>query len=107
MSKLPPNAELFSPGLMHLELESPTTPPPVSPRKFGPAAFLAALEDDAPARARQILDRVWRGRGCLTQSEAEWIDHQVPGDAWPAAKCQIIAARDGDPVPKIPAKFLA
>ena len=102
-----PDPELFFPRTMNSTTIPTTTPTPVSPRKFGPAAFLAALEDDAPARARQILDRVWLGKGNLTQAEAEWIDHQVPGDAWPAAKCQIIAARDGDPVPKIPAKFLA
>lgn len=91
---------------MHLELESHATAPPVSPRKFGPAAFLAALEDDAPARARSIIDRVWQGRGCLTQSEAEWIDATEPGDAWPAAKCLAIAARDGGPVPTIKPEYL-
>lgn len=92
---------------MHLELESPETAPPVSQRKFGPAAFLAALEDDAPARARQILDRVWRGKGCLTQSEADWINATEPGDAWPAAKCLAIAARDGGTLPTIKPEYLA
>lgn len=74
-------------------------------RTFGPAAFLAHLEDDAPARARQILDRVWLGKGNLTQSEAEWLDSKVPGDDWPAQKCLTLAARDGDPVPALPNRF--
>lgn len=73
---------------------------------FGPAAFLAHLEDDAPARARSIIDRVWRGSGNLTQAEADWLDQQEPGLAWPAVKCRTIAARDGQPVPPIPARYL-
>lgn len=73
---------------------------------FGPAAFLAKLEDDAPARARAILDRVWLGKGCLTQGEADWLDSQAPGDAWPVQKALDIAARDGQPLPRIPTKHL-
>lgn len=73
--------------------------------RFGPAAFLEALEDDTPARARQILNRVWLGKGNLTQSEAEWLDSKVPGDAWPAQKCLTLAARDGDPTPDIHPRF--
>lgn len=73
---------------------------------FGPAAFLAKLEDDAPARARQIIDRVWLGKGNLTQGEAEWLDSKSPGDAWPVQKALEIAARNGQPLPKIPTKHL-
>lgn len=74
---------------------------------FGPAAFLAKLDDDAPERARQIIDRVWQNRsGNLTQGEAEWLDAQQPGDAWPLQKALAIASRDGQPVPRIPSKYL-
>lgn len=76
------------------------------PRRFGPAAFLAKLDTDAPTRARQILARVWLGSGNLTQAEAEWIDQQQPGDAWPAQKCLDIASQDRQPVPRIPARYL-
>lgn len=71
---------------------------------FGPAAFLAKLDDDAPARAREILDRVWLGKGNLTQGEADWLDSQVPGDAWPVQKALDIATRDGQPAPRLPLK---
>ncbi len=74
---------------------------------FGPAAFLAKLEDDAPERARQIIDRVWLGKGNLTQSEAEWLDSKASGDAWPLQKALEIASRDGNPVPRISAKYAA
>jgi hypothetical protein len=74
---------------------------------FGPAAFLAKLEDDAPERARQIIDRVWLGKGNLTQGEAEWLDSKAPGEAWPAQKALEIASRDGNPVPRIAAKYVA
>jgi hypothetical protein len=73
---------------------------------FGPAAFLAKLEDDAPARARSIIDRVWRGSGNLTQAEADWLDQQEPGLAWPASKALTIAARDGQPVSTIKPEYL-
>ena len=71
---------------------------------FGPAAFLAKLEDDAPARAREILDRVWLGKGNLTQGEADWLDSQAPGDEWPVQKALDIAARNGQPLPRLALK---
>lgn len=73
---------------------------------FGPAAFEAELDTDAPARARLIIERVWLGKGNLTQGEAEWLDAQQPGDTWPVQKALDIASRDGHPVPRIPRKHL-
>lgn len=77
----------------------------MNPPRFGPAAFLAALEDDVPARARAILAWVLDG-GHFAADDVAWIDAQLPGDDWPAVKLRAIAARDGEPVPSLPAKML-